>query len=55
MEKCENCIFADLKGTDKLHCRRFPPQAQGAGTFLSARWPIVSPHDWCGEFKGKGG
>ena len=44
---CANCdhslwVDSDRSEQGKIECRRFPP---------TRAWPLVLPHDWCGEWR----
>ncbi len=52
--RCADCRFG-LQFTDRDGtgvCRRYPPTEKGSHAYGGYRaiWPVVSHHDWCGEF-----
>jgi len=51
---CMNCAFAVAR-YEHVHfmgynCRRYAPTEALPGHY-EARWPLVSSHDFCGEFR----
>lgn len=58
MNTCKDCRFAGPYGELAVvpknipchECHRFPP-ARGDRSF--AQFPLVAPHNWCGEFQPK--
>jgi hypothetical protein len=59
-ERCEKCKFAQiLPQNTNLECCRFPPQQtfilvpsqQGPRVERLAASPVVTPNQWCGEFR----
>lgn len=55
-QNCKNCLFFGkdiVDGYEVRVCRRYAPRyVSGVGTGeTSQKFPIVSPDDWCGEWK----
>ena len=47
--RCEVCIYAEATHRgDVFFCKRYAPRT--GFQIEQAQWPIVEPHDWCGEF-----
>jgi hypothetical protein len=45
---CANCRYSVMINADHGTCNRYAPRpAQGE---VWAEWPLVFPHDWCGEW-----
>jgi len=58
--RCCHCRFFDELNEDQGHCRRHAPRAlpmaivannDGKRAGSVACYPIVFPHDWCGEYE----
>jgi hypothetical protein len=58
---CRTCVFyeAPKKGEGTIgECRRYPPQMlvreiyDGHAQEWDARWTVVAPEEWCGEWRG---
>lgn len=51
MVRCEDCVFC-MSGS---RCHRYPPVSAeaGSGHLKQNDWqfPVVSPGDWCGEYR----
>jgi hypothetical protein len=43
---CDACVYYDA---DASECHRHAPAVAHDGTTFVALWPIVKPHDWCGD------
>lgn len=55
-QSCENCMYSKVawESSNWLHCRRFPPHnPQIHGSDSSAKFPLVTVEDWCGEHQPK--
>ena len=45
---CANCRYSVMANAEQSTCNRYAPRpAQGE---VWAEWPLVLPHDWCGEW-----
>jgi hypothetical protein len=53
-EACLSCRFGQFDGlrADAGFCRRYPPTPFGGEEELQVSFPVVSPEEWCGEYKG---
>jgi len=48
---CGNCRFSVMVTHDQGTCNRYAPKPSHATQGeVWAEWPLVMPHDWCGEW-----
>lgn len=50
---CENCLYYQAQEKGIGACHRYPPRFSGdsaAVEFHHWKFPLVSGHNWCGEF-----
>jgi hypothetical protein len=52
-EACQTCRFVLMESrADAGFCRRYPPTPLAGESEFDCTYPVVSPDDWCGEYKG---
>ena len=49
--RCDRCQWCDRDGSGFGRCRKDTPRIVEGGVL--ATWPLVQPHDWCGQFSPK--
>lgn len=48
---CSSCRFSVMVGPEQGTCNRYAPRPSHATQGeVWAEWPLVMPHDWCGEW-----
>jgi hypothetical protein len=48
---CANCRFSKMASPEQGTCNRYAPRPSHATQGeVWAEWPLVMPHDWCGEW-----
>ena len=48
---CASCRFSVMVSAEQGTCNRYAPRpSQATQGEVWAEWPLVMPHDWCGEW-----
>ena len=48
---CANCRYSVMANAEQGTCNRYAPRPSHATQGkVWAEWPLVMPHDWCGEW-----